>query len=745
LDTQNDRQLLAVVFTDIQGFSALTQKDEAKALQDVARYREVVTQSTDSHRGEVIHFFGDGSLSVHSSTLDAVQCAIEMQHAFASDQTIPVRVGIHLGEVVITGETVYGNAVNVASRLQHLASAHSILISGPVAKELENHPEIKLTFITEDYVKNIKEPVQVHAIVHPDLIVPSKKDIHERGAAQANKLYLGILFVILAAAVYFVTQIFDPFSQRLLDQQILVLPFDNKTGDSTLQDFSLYAAGYVSKLMEAEEEIKIVSARNILTHPQLIAFSSLPYSAISNKTNARNFIHGYFISGSDSTLVVTAGLVDGKSGNYIKQFDEYSVDPKNPTTGLVQLTQDILGFLISADYKPLATPTKDAFNAYIEALRLYGANNYEDSRHYLREAIRLDSAFIDAYFVLSDTYHNTGDYAVADSILSVIKKQFPLEAQSTRERNTFHYYEAFSVGNNVAAYKYLLNEYKENKKDLFENTTTASFALYFVNDPKDALKVLRKIPVESLDYELPDQRVRIDIGIQANFALCRYERAFKLADLYPTRDMTIEQHQMRIRAFAGVGDTSAIHHELAQVELNFAMKHYVSTLYWTAQQFSLLGNEAMHQHYLKTTYGVITENNFASEEKTLALYDMGRYREGLNHALFLHHFAPTFARYTSQVGRGYALIGKQDSAKYFCARMYELSPHETFRGQHSYLESSVYTAIGDYQTALIKLRNAVDEGLVFSENKAAFDPHLMPLFDLPEFEEIIHPLGDRPW
>jgi hypothetical protein len=57
----------------------------------------------------------------------------------------------------------------------------------------------------------------------------------------------------------------------------------------------------------------------------------------------------------------------------------------------------------------------------------------------------------------------------------------------------------------------------------------------------------------------------------------------------------------------------------------------------------------------------------------------------------------------------------------------------------------VYTALGDYRTALIKLRNAVDEGLIFYEENAAFDPRLMPLFDLPEFEEIIHPLGGRPW
>jgi hypothetical protein len=94
---------------------------------------------------------------------------------------------------------------------------------------------------------------------------------------------------------------------------------------------------------------------------------------------------------------------------------------------------------------------------------------------------------------------------------------------------------------------------------------------------------------------------------------------------------------------------------------------------------------------------------------------------------------------------GFAFIGKQDSARYFCARIRELSPNETGPGLHSYLESTVYTAIGDFQTALIKLRNAIDEGLVFSENKAALDPQLIPLFDLPEFKDIIHPLGDRPW
>lgn len=733
------------MFTDIQGFSAITQEDEQKALEMVARYREVITRQTQSHRGKIVHFFGDGSLSVHVSSVDAVECAIKIQHEFGDNPPIPVRVGIHLGEVVDTGETVYGNAVNIASRLQNLADAHSILISGAVAKELENHQDIKLIFITEEYVKNIKEPIRVHAIVDPGLVTPSETEVHQRGVSKARKSYFALAFILLAAIAYLLFNVFDLFPQDLLDQQILVLPFDNKTGDSTLEDFSHYAAGYISQLMEQEDEIKIVSARDLLEHPSLMAIPSLSYAAISSKTNARNFLDGYFTFDSDKKLVVNAGLVDGRSGNYIKQFAPQIVDPDRPTTGLVQLTESIIGFLISADYKFLSPPSKEAFHAYMEALRLYGVEDYQDSRHYLQDAIRYDSTFIDAYFILCDTYQSTADYAIADSILADIKRRFPIEAMTSGERNSLYFHEAFATGNNVAAYKYLLNEYNLNKKDLYTNTTAATFAMYFLNAPLEAVKILRKIPPASIDYEFPDQQLRLNTGISANFALGRYRQALRFARLYPTRDMNLAEHKLRIRAFAGVGDTAAIQNELAAVKLNFSAKKYVSALYWTAQQFSLLKNDVLRTFYLTWTYNVIVEKDLKTMEKTLALYDMGRYQDGLDQARFLYNYASYYLPYSRDLGRGYALIGKQDSARYYCNKLQELQPGEEYHGLASYLEATVYTAMGDTRTALIKLRNAVDEGFVFKDQNATFDPQLMPLFDNPEFNRIIHPLGEPSW
>lgn len=743
METQKDRQLLAVVFTDIQGFSALTQTDERKALQIVTRYREVVTQQTQVHHGQVIHFYGDGSLSVHASAIDAVRCAIGMQQAFAGEQPIAVRVGIHLGDIVITGDTVYGNAVNIASRLQHLATAHSILISGSVAEQLGNHPEISTTFITDEYVKNIQEAIHVHAIVHPDLVTPHPGEVRARGVTKKRKPYVVIVVAILVIAAYFLTRIFDLFPKSMTDQQILVLPFKNKTGDSTLENFSLYAAAYISRKMEEEEKIKVVSARDILFNPNLKAYSTLSYGAISNKTNARNFIDGHYLMDQDGMLILNAGLIDGKSGSYIRQFGEQVVNPDDPNPGLVKLIQEIVGFLISTDYVPLTTPTKEAFNAYIEALRVYGVNEYQDSRQHLLDAIHLDSTFIDAYFILSDTYHNARQYAKADSTLAVIKKRFPVTTQSARQRNSLYFYEAFAAGNNPSAYKYLLNDYYQNPKDLFKNTTAASFAMYFLNAPKEANRILRKIPAESIDYEFPDQQFRLSIGIQANCDLGRYRRAVRLAELYPSRDMTLDQHRMRIRAFAGVKDTMAIQNALAYIALNFDTSDYVKALYYTAQQFALLRDETRWLHYLNRTFSVINEHHTQSAEKALTLYDLGRYREGLEHAKFLHSYAPTYAPYVGHLGRGYALAGMPDSARYACAKLRELLPAEAYRGQISYLEATIYTALQDFQTALIKLQNAVDEGLVFYEGTAAFDPRLMPLFDKPEFQEIIHPLGRR--
>jgi class 3 adenylate cyclase len=743
LENKKDRKLLAVVFTDIAGFSSLTQKDESKALEFVSRYREIVKRITKSHRGEVIHFYGDGSLTVHTSTLDAVQCALAMQTELSNNPKIPVRVGIHFGEVVISGETVYGNAVNIASRIQNLASGHSILISGYVAKEIANQSGINTIYIGPEKVKNIKEAVDIYAISHTGLVIPSRQEVHDRNKSSKKTPYLisaVVAIAIILGLAFEYMQDYLPWSKGILDERILVIPFKNETGDKSLDEMSGFVAACIHNMMKTEEDIKLVSMRNIWADTLYRTFSLIPYPSISRMTNAENFIEGKFELVQDSMLSVSSVLVNGKTEEDIKQFPLQLVNMNDPIPGFTSLAQRIVGYLISADDQPLSMPTKDAYKAFIEALRVWKVNRYKDSRNLLLSAIEYDSTFIDAYYALLDTYTNVSEYEKADSVYEVIGERFKIETQTSNQKNNFYYYAAFLKGDYPAAFKYLENDYKEDKKELFTNTTTADVLLFFLNAPKQSLKVLNKIPFSKLDFELPDIRLRLTIGIQANYAIGKFKNALKLASLYPSNGMTRRQHKMRIRAFAGMNDTTAINKELAQIKLKYNADRFIIALHWASQQFRLQKDEALAEKYLRDAYSAIMEHDTKFPVKANVFYDMGLDREGLDHALFLYDYAPYYAPYASLVAQGYARIGAPDSARIYSQKIHSPEIRESSLGQSSYQEAIFYTVIGDYQSALIKLQSAIDEGLVFKENLGEFDPALMPLFELEEFQKIMHPL-----
>ncbi|MBT8267579.1 MAG: adenylate/guanylate cyclase domain-containing protein, partial [Bacteroidia bacterium] len=108
-----NRQLAAILFADIVGYTALMQKGEATALKILNRFQDISKDKVSQYEGEIIKTYGDGSIILFTSTINAVQCAKEMQMAFKEEPTVPLRIGIHIGEIVRKDKDVFGNGVNV--------------------------------------------------------------------------------------------------------------------------------------------------------------------------------------------------------------------------------------------------------------------------------------------------------------------------------------------------------------------------------------------------------------------------------------------------------------------------------------------------------------------------------------------------------------------------------------------------------------------------------------------------------
>jgi adenylate cyclase len=167
-----ERKLTAILCADVHGYSRLMGENEKATLHTLTSYRKIIDALIEKHRGRFVNSAGDSVLAEFASVVNAVECAVEIQTALKAEnaslppeQRMELRIGVNLGDVMVEGEQIYGDGVNVAARLESLAEPGGICISGKVHEEIRN----KLTLGYEDLgaqsVKNITEPVRVYRVL----------------------------------------------------------------------------------------------------------------------------------------------------------------------------------------------------------------------------------------------------------------------------------------------------------------------------------------------------------------------------------------------------------------------------------------------------------------------------------------------------------------------------------------------------------------------------------------------------
>ena len=161
--SQNTRRLAAIMFADIVGYTALMQDNEKRAAQIRARHREVFETNHKKFKGDIIQYYGDGALSVFNSAIQAVKCAVAIQQSFTNDPKVPLNVGLHMGDIVFSDADIYGDGVNVTSRIESMGVTGGIFISGKLNDELKNHKDIKTTSLGYFELKNVSKPTEVFA------------------------------------------------------------------------------------------------------------------------------------------------------------------------------------------------------------------------------------------------------------------------------------------------------------------------------------------------------------------------------------------------------------------------------------------------------------------------------------------------------------------------------------------------------------------------------------------------------
>ena len=169
------RRLAAILSADVKGYSRLMGEDEVATVRTLTAYREVMAALIRERRGRVVDATGDNLLAEFASVVDAMECAVELQREFKSrNAELPAprrllfRIGINLGDVIVEGERIYGDGVNIAARVEGLADPGGVSISGTVYDQVKNKLALAYEPLGEHVVKNIREPVRVYRVL-PEL------------------------------------------------------------------------------------------------------------------------------------------------------------------------------------------------------------------------------------------------------------------------------------------------------------------------------------------------------------------------------------------------------------------------------------------------------------------------------------------------------------------------------------------------------------------------------------------------
>ena len=403
------RHLSAIMFTDIEGYTALMQQDERNAILIRSRHREILEKEHKQFNGTVIQYYGDGTLSIFRSAVEAVHCALAMQLAFCGHPKVPVRIGLHIGDIIYQDEQVMGDGVNVASRIESLGVAGSVLISDKVNDEIRNHPELKTYSVGAYQLKNIERKLEVFALDHEELTRPGPGMLS--GKTEDTKK---ALFPLPGEHVEEYTYTGRPIKNTRA-KSIAVLPFTNMSNDPEQEYFSDGMAEEIINSLTHIRDLKVVGRMSSFQFKGM----NPDLREVGEKLSVSTVLEGS-VRKQGNRVRITAQLISVEDGfhlwseKYDRNLDDIFAIQEEIA---ISITEELKVTLLEKEKSLISkTPTqnREAYQLYLKG-RFYWIQRGLGLRKclfYYQQAVGLDPTFALAHAGIADVYALLGFYSL---------------------------------------------------------------------------------------------------------------------------------------------------------------------------------------------------------------------------------------------------------------------------------------------------------------------------------------------
>ncbi|MGB7033482.1 MAG: adenylate/guanylate cyclase domain-containing protein [Syntrophobacteria bacterium] len=456
------RKLTAILSADVKGYSRLMGEDDEATVRTITAYREVITEVVQKHRGRVVDSPGDNILAEFASVVDAVRSAVEIQEELKNrnadlpeNRRMEFRIGVNLGDVIHEEERIYGDGVNVAARVESLAEAGGICVSGTVFDQIESKLPLGYEYLGEQSVKNISKPVRIYkALMDPEAVgkVIGEKKAEPRRGLRIALAVVTVLLLIVGGLLIWRTA-FPPVQVASVEKMafplpdkpsIAVLPFTNMSEDPKQEYFSDGLTDQIITGLSKVPHLFVIARNSTFTYKG----KPVKVQRVAEDLGVKYVLEGSLQRTADR-IRITAQLIDAITGHHLWS-ERYDRDLQDIFAIQDDITMEIMKAmrvkLTRGEQARLwgkhETTNLAAYEKYLEGrayiLRFTKEDNAQ-GRQLLEEAIALDTGFAGAYAFLGWSHFFDARFGWTESRAQSAKMAFEYAQKAIEMDDTLDY------------------------------------------------------------------------------------------------------------------------------------------------------------------------------------------------------------------------------------------------------------------------------------------------------------------